>query len=299
MIDYQALRRSYVWKGSKHKFRSDKAPSVEWNLAMAKAARLLGLQSIHSRIITAPTLVQVADVYSFKGDAAVTKLEELTLDYNIENTAYYDLLHEALDFSGPYKDLDTSTIARDLHMGEFCDGMGLREKMERHHDSTTLTAQGKLQVKLTTTKMPDGLAVADMAMFMHDMLSTWLLVKGNTIEEPGGFVQLLLLSFPTLPDTSKTVLVRQYYAGMVHKNDSICAQPYDLIEALCEYGATLGIPDQRAGPGPAVLPVVGDGGGGDGKGKKGKKPTGDKPKQRASEWTRSSRLATASPRQRR
>jgi hypothetical protein len=111
MVDYQALRRSFVWKGPKHKYRSDKAPSVEWNLAMGKAVRLLGLQSMHTQIITAPTLVQVADVYSLKGGTAVTKLEELTLEYNIENTAYYDLLNEALDFSGPYKDLDTSAIA--------------------------------------------------------------------------------------------------------------------------------------------------------------------------------------------
>ena len=213
-----------------------------------------------------PTLAECVTRWpDIPADAQLQRFTIALNEYQVVNGAVYRMLRPSVDLSGPFMATDKRHIARSFVAGDKRDGRGLYDWCLSFSGTSgaegELGSQLELYNKIQQLKLTQGANRTTIATHMDELLTLWLRVGANSVDQPGQFYLLLLSSFPTEPDTSKVVRLRGWFAEKITEKSPQLADVYSFFALLNAHAVTIAIPDgNSSGQGGSALALTGDGG---------------------------------------
>jgi len=202
-----------------------------------------------------PTITMVAARYPTLDEASLKfKLQGEMIVYQRLNTKLWDAIRPTIVIDGPFEMNDRLHMSTMFMIGDLRDGKGLWTWANSFGQTSDWNSQVEITNRLATYAT---LAIhSDRSQIIKhylDLLELWLTLDGSDALRPQAFYVRLLASLPVAPSSEKVVLLRNFIAELVTKEDPLLSNPRKFVEMLDKHAATLGIPS--AGPGQTAHPM--------------------------------------------
>ena len=181
-----------------------------------------------------PTLSEVGLRWPGMDEPTRSHAFSIVLDeYQHLNYLIWRIARPAIDIDGPMKKLDAQYIQRTFVQDHLRDGAGLVRWALSFDVKGVVDDQLDLQDKLRRLTLSASANREEIALFLDEMLTTWLAIDGNRADKPDPYIQMLLLAMPTKPDTSFIVKIRSWIVDKRMEQDPlITGDMYQLTVAL-------------------------------------------------------------------
>ena len=181
-----------------------------------------------------PTLDQEALMFKLQGEMIV---------YQRLNTSLWDALRPTIVIDGPFEVNDRLHLNTLFMIGDLRDGKGLWTWANDFGETSDWNSQVEITNKLATyPTLAINANRPQITKHCLDLLELWLTSDGSDVRRPQAFYVRLLASLPVAPSSEKVVLLRNFLAELVTKQDPMLSDPRKLVEMLDKHAATLGIP---------------------------------------------------------
>ena len=175
-------------------------------------------------------------------------------EWQQENTDVFYILRNSISLEGPHNKSDLAMLEHKFSAGDLRDGKGFYEFATGFRTESSTKAQSQYMRDLDT-KLSASASQTQIQVHCDTLLSTWLLIRGNSIGEPDAFYHYLMESLPLEPESAKVVRLRGWIAEQITEESTALAQPTSFISKICKHAQLLGITD---GVGSLHIQTTGD-----------------------------------------
>ena len=175
-------------------------------------------------------------------------------EWQRENTDVFYILRNSVNLEGPHNKADLAMLEQKFSSGDLRDGKGFFDFATGFKAESSTKAQSQYMRDLDT-KLTASATQTQIQVHCDTLLSTWLMIRGNTIAEPDAFYHYLMESLPLEPESAKVVRLRGWIAEQITEESAALAQPTAFIAKICKHAQLLGIVD---GVGSVHIQTTGD-----------------------------------------
>ena len=149
-------------------------------------------------------------------------------EWQQENTDVFYILRNSISLEGPHNKSDLARLEQKFSAGDLRDGKGFYEFATGFKTESSTKAQWQYMRDLDT-KLSASASQTQIQVHCDTLLSTWLLIRGNSIGEPDAFYHYLMESLPLEPESAKVVRLRGWIAEQITEESTALAQPTSFI----------------------------------------------------------------------
>ena len=236
----------------------------QWREDVAESVRKSGIPS-STLTKPPPTAKSVMDENpKLDVEEVDAALDDALAEYQLRNTALYDVARPSVDLSGPFEMDDREFIRKTYMNGDLRDGYGFYTWVDSFGETTDIGSQASLLKQLSNwPELSAGASRAELTTHCSSLLRLWSQIGSNSESAPIDYYTRLLNSLPTTPPTSLICVLRNFYADLITRQDQVLGNPRKVIQLLDKHAETLGIkpgikPSNGAQGGPSVMVATND-----------------------------------------
>ena len=193
-----------------------------------------------------PTIQRVTTIYpGASREAIATHYAAAMMEYQVYNTAFWDVIEPTLRFEGAYEQMDRLQ-KKEFMNDDLRDGVGLynfvRELTSINPIDRMIEA---MQALASHGKLPSGAKVTLVQVDQHTngLLTKWLDVqRPDATPDVVDFRTRLIASLPDEPFSDKIVSVRLHLIDMCNANHDETKTPQGLVRIVAKRARELGLP---------------------------------------------------------